>query len=360
LFCLASAARAETEILTDPDFSKDGAGWNGVGADDKKSITIQTTDGKKSLKLARIAEGAGVAVDQSVKLNPQTLYRFAVTGSGTGKAAIRLKPGSSTDSEFGKLYKAWATGSAPMPASEKPIKSELVFDSGLKADQASISVYLDGKEPGDYTFHSISLTEIGSSKPADEKIVLHLGDSITISRYLPFEHRIDALLRDGLKKNKPDAKVRHINYAADGETVKDLLASKRYQKLVKDNLARVDVVIIRYGANDSRAGKPEDFKTQLNALCDQLKADYPDVKILLGTGPHVSTSPGVDKQYGAYWQTGRDVAKERNLPLIDIFEAFQKAKSDKLTRGPQDMHPSAEGVSLMAETTYKVLELLLR
>src|ERR1035437_7483860 len=107
---------------------------------------------------------------------------------------------------------------------DKTVASELVFDSGLKTQQAMLSGYIDGKDPAEYGVESISLKEIGSSKPkADEKIVLHLGDSLTITSYLPFEDRTEAAIGKLLAKEMAGAKVRQINWGADGEFIKDLL-----------------------------------------------------------------------------------------------------------------------------------------
>jgi lysophospholipase L1-like esterase len=334
--------------------------WSGLGSNEDKAITAETVDGKQVIRLTRKKPGAEVHIERNVMLKPQTLYRFSVTGIGGARAAMRLRPASSADKEFASLYKPWATSSAPMPVSDNPVASELIFDSGLKADSAVLSVYLDGKAPGQYVVQQALFAEIGSSKPkADEKIILHLGDSITITSYLPFEQRVEARLQKHFP-SFPNSPVRQINYGVDGEYVKELLDSDRYRKVVKENLPRVDIVVIRYGANDSRHGTPEDFKTQLATLCDKVQKDYPTARIVLGTGTCLHGNKDVNRKYGPYWQAIRDLASERKYPLVDVYKAFEQAQSEKLCRGPGDMHPSAAGVELIADKTLSVLRELLK
>ncbi|MFB3891945.1 MAG: SGNH/GDSL hydrolase family protein [Phycisphaerae bacterium] len=353
---------AQDNLLKGCNFADGTAGWGGVARDGKKDVSVVDLDGgAKGLKLERLAEGT-VVIDQTVKLKPQTLYKYTVTGFGKAQAAMRLRPASSADKEFAALFKPWVVTTSPLAPSDKPRTTEMLFDSGLKADSALVSVYLaDPKEIGGYTITAVSLTEAGSSRPAeDETVILHLGDSFSAGIYLPTEERLHTLLQDMLVKALPGRKVRQINLAADGEYIKELLAGNRYRKVLAENYPRVDIAVIRHGANDSRFGTPEDFKKQLAALCDALVKDYPGVKIILSTGTYLKGNEDVNKkQYGPYWQATRDLAKERSLPLVDVYARFEKEQSDKLTRRPGDMHPSALGVRLMAEEEFSVVKALL-
>ena len=257
ILVMSGVAEAQENLLKGCDFSKDAKGWNGLGSDDKKEVALVHGD-KNGLVLTCKAAGDGAAaqlparIDQTVRLRPQTLYKLSITGFGNVPTTIRLRPTSSKDDKFGTVLKPWAVTTAPLVVTNEPRTTEFVFDSGLKADSTAVMVYLtEPAKIGSYTISSISLTEIGSSKPAaDETIVLHIGDSITASIYLPFEQRVDALLRDMLAKEMPARKIRQINIGADGEFVKDLLTTDRYKKVVKENYELVDVAIIRYGAND--------------------------------------------------------------------------------------------------------------
>jgi lysophospholipase L1-like esterase len=356
-------ARAQDNLLKGCDFSKGIGGWNGVGSDDKKEVAlVDLPGGQKAIRLARKAEGGEARIDQRVRLKPQTLYKFSITGFGKAATSMRLRPGSSKDDKFDVLYKPWAVSSAPLIVGDQPRTTDFILDSGLKADSTAVMVYLT--EPKDLNaFHitALSLTEAGSAKPAaEETIILHLGDSITISSYLPFEQRVEAILQPLLAKALPGRKIRQINVAVDGESVKALLETGRYEKVVKENYERVDVAIVRYGGNDSRVGTPEDFKGQLGTLCDRLKKDYPNVTILLGTGPWLKGADHVNiKQYGPYWKAMREFAQQRGLGLVDINARFEKEQSDKLTRSPSDQHPSPEGVRVMADEILPALKAVL-
>lgn len=361
MLVLSGVAQGQDNTLKGCNLSEGLSGWGGVVTDDKKSVSVvDLADGKKGLQLSRKAEGP-VGIDQTVHLKPQTLYRFSVTGFGKAQAGMRLRPASSKDAEFATVFKPWVVTTSPLPVSDQPHTTEVLFDSGLKADSTMAMVYLaEPKEIGSYTIMALSLTEVGSSRPTDdETIVLHLGDSLSAGVYLSTEERLHTLLQDMLGKALPDHKFRQINLAADGEYIKELLTSNRYRRLVRENYSRVDVAIIRYGGNDSRFGTSDDFKKQMATLCDNLAKDYPKIKIVLSTGTYVKGNDDVNKRYALYWQVPRDLSKERSLPLVDVYARFEKEQSDKLTRGVNDMHPTPQGVRVMAEEESLVLKRLL-
>lgn len=361
VLCVAACVQAQENLLKGCDFAQDIKGWGGVASDEKKSVAVVDLEGgKKGLQLTRKAEG-GVGIDQTVRLKPQTLYRFAVTGLGKAQAGMRLRPASSKDAEFATVFKPWVVTTSVLPVSDQPQTTEVVFDSGLKADSTIAMIYLaEPKEIGSYTITAVSLTEVGTSKPADdETIILHLGDSLSAGVYLSTQERLQTQLQDMLVKALPGRKFRQINLAADGEHIKDLLNSNRYRRAVRENYPRVDVAIIRYGANDSRFGTAEDFKKQMATLCDNLVKDYPKIKIVLSNGVYVKGNDDVNKQYAAFWQAPRDLAKERSLPLVDVYARFEKEQSDKLTRGVNDMHPTPQGVRVMAEEELTALKAVL-
>jgi lysophospholipase L1-like esterase len=344
-------------VLQNADFKSTG-GWGGLGSDEKKEVAMVDAAGGKAVVLRRKQADAGVAIDQTVKLKPQTLYKLSATGGGTAGACLRLRPYASSDKDFGALSKPWAIGTAPFESGDKPQTMEFVFDTGLKVDSGIVMVYLgEPKQLGEFTLQSISLTELGSSKPAkDEVIVLHLGDSITITSYLPFHRRVDRLLDAMTKKEFPAVRTRHINWGADGEYVKDLLDSGRYKKTVKESFERIDVAIISYGPNDSRFYAADVYRGLLDRLCETLKTDYPGITIILATETDLfPVNEDVRKQYGAYWQASRDLAKEKGYRLVDNVARFAKEQSADLCRGPGDMHPSARGVEVMADETFKTL-----
>jgi len=354
---------ADGSLVRNGDFAAGAAGWNDVASDkDKEVAVVDDARHGKVLLLKRKTEGARtVAYQSNIRLKPLTLYRLSATGWGDTPAAVKLHPASSKDAAFSDLTKSWATSAAPFEKSAEPTTMTFVYDSGLKADSAILSVYLTGKSPGEARVKDLSLVEVGPSNPdRDETVIAHLGDSITITSYLPFDQRVDRVLQAMIEKRLPNMKTRQLNLGVDGEWLGALLDTGRYAKAVKENYPKIDVVFIRYGGNDTRKYDITEFKKQLGTLSDNLKRDYPGVTIIIGTGPY---GHGLDwgntRQYGPYWQAAREFAKERNYPLVDIYARFEKEASFDTARQPKDLHPSALGVRLIAEEEFEVLKTVL-
>jgi len=365
LFLFSAALAGETELLKNGDFRDGSASWSDVAVDGDKAAEIVELDGAKALKLTRIKPGAmPLATQYNIKLRPQTLYRLTVTGVGETRAAVSFRPSSAKDPEFQNLCKSWATSAAPMDPSKEPATETFLFDSGLKADKAFLSLRLDGDQPGTYCFKRASLTEVASTKADKSEVVIaHLGDSITITSYLPFSQRIDAVLAPHISKAFPALKVRQLNLGVDGESAKVLLDTGRYNKALKENYDRLDIAIIRYGSNDSRlpdGGGPEGFRKQLARLCDALQRDYPGITLILGTGPCLHNADAVNTKYAPYWQAVRDLAKERAYAVADVYRSFEKEASLKTAKAEGDMHPSPYGVKLAADVEFAALEKILK
>jgi len=160
-----------------------------------------------------------------------------------------------------------------------------------------------------------------------------------------------------IEKEFPRLRTRQINVGVDGEWIADLLDSGRYVKCVTENYPKVDVVFVRYGANDTKRYDAETFKARLRELCGRLRRDYPGVTIVLGTGPFVA---GVAARHDANWQAVRDVAREDGCILADIYKRFEKEDSEATAIRPGNMHPSALGVRLAAEEEFAAIRDVLR
>ena len=350
----------EPNLVRNGDFAGGVVGWSGVASNEEREVAVvEDPRHGKALLLRRKTEGARTVASQSnIRMKPLTLYRLSVTGWGQSTAAVNLHPASAKDAAFSGLSKSWATSAAPFETSAEPRTMTFTYDSGRKADSAVVSVYLQGKAPGEFHVKNVSLTAIGTSKPRkDETVVVHLGDSITITSYLPFHQRVDRVLQALIEKHLPGIRTRQINLGVDGEWIGALLDTGRYTKVVKENYPKIDVVFIRYGANDTRKYDVDEFRKQLGKLCDNLKHDYPDVTLIIGTGPYGhGLNWGNTRQYGPYWQAGRDVAKERNCPLVDIYARLQKEATFDTARKPKDLHPSPLGVRLIAQAEFDVLK----
>ena len=119
--------------------------------------------------------------------------------------------------------------------------------------------------------------------------------------------------------------VKVENHAAAGRSTKSFQTENRWRPVV-DKLQAGDWVIIQFGHNDQKKDKPDvyapadtDYKTNLTKFVKDTQAK--------GANPIIATSiyrlyfdeAGKPKSTaGAYPQAARDVAKELNVPLVDL------------------------------------------
>ncbi len=187
---------------------------------------------------------------------------------------------------------------------------------------------------------------------ADDRIaVACVGDSVTFGMGLadPATQSYPKLLGDTL-----GAKYQTFNFGQSGMT---LLRNSGAAWNAFDDVAKVKprFVVISLGANDTKpvAWKHKDeFAKDLGDLADRFAAlpSRPLVFLCLPT-PCIGDQPEM-KDYairGSVLENEvvplvRQVAKARNLPLIDLFTPF-KDKPQLLGDG---IHPSAQGAALIA------------
>ncbi len=355
---LVTYSSAGEDLIRNGGFADGLAQWSDAANDAARTTEVVAIDGAPALRLTRIAADAEPGVQQyNLRLEPHMLYRLTVVGRGTGDGMVKLGTSASADPEYATHSKAWATASGPLPASAEERVETLLFDSGNLVDGGYLSLRLGGNQPGWFAFTRVSLEK--RAPTPDELVVAHLGDSITITSYLPFSQRVEARLASALADLAGGRPVRQINLGADGETVAELLGG-RYEHAVHAMYPRLDVAVIRYGANDHRSRDPQAFAAELATLCDRLTADYPGVRIVLGTGPWVHGADDINlRQYGPWWQAIRDLASSRGYALADIAPAIAAAASTDTARSPGDLHPSAAGVVIVSEVIAQVLRPLI-
>lgn len=167
-----------------------------------------------------------------------------------------------------------------------------------------------------------------------------LGDSITDSTYLPAEQRLDQVMQKKLKELYPKQKLECHNVAKSGGTIPKCMAEGGVYDTKVKTLHEIDVCLIQFGGNDEDICTPEEFKKNLEGLCDRVLADYPGVKIVLCTSTTNKSREwweehGMDAAEpinAKYYAKTRDLAKERGYPLLDIHaymvEAFKKSDWD--------------------------------
>jgi lysophospholipase L1-like esterase len=228
-----------------------------------------------------------------------------------------------------------------------------------------------------------------------EAVIVHFGDSTCITGYLPQDQRVDAVLNKQLATFYKDQKIVSHNVAAGGDFVRRFLDNGRYKKAVKDKIPHIDIALIRYGHNDQKHCEPSDFKLHLEEFCDILTEDYPGINIMLETNTWIdpehhsgdqNAAARFNERMNAVWQVVRQVASEREYPLVEIYERKKKeteagnwdqrirnqrlsqkkfgrrildgSKDDEMKDVPGwfvDNHPNANGVKIIADEEFKTI-----
>jgi lysophospholipase L1-like esterase len=173
-----------------------------------------------------------------------------------------------------------------------------------------------------------------AAPPPDAVVVAHLGDSTTVTDYLPPDARIDRVLNARLTARYPTQRIVDVNLARNGEDIRGLFAPRRalgglvvrrsrYEAEIHGRLPRIDVALVRYGLNDMKHALPDEFGRDLARLCDRLAADYPGVHVVLETNGFMDPAHGGHARDNAagdvYWDVVRALARERGTPLVDVW-----------------------------------------
>jgi lysophospholipase L1-like esterase len=171
----------------------------------------------------------------------------------------------------------------------------------------------------------LSATSRGAEPSKSERPVriLLLGDSTCIGSICrlvaPKADHLEQVMEKLLaaEKDLPPAQV--INKGRDGEYVRQLLASGRYDREIS-GINDVDFVMIRYGANDRARLKDfaAEFPRDCRELLDRLHKDHPQATIALMTMLPVLGA----KRDAEVNDIVRTVAAERKLPLCDVHARY--------------------------------------
>jgi len=253
-------------------------------------------------------------------------------------------------------------GATPWQYMEKYIRPRLPI--------RKIDVFYRLQTKGEAWFRDFKIEEVPAWKEDADIVVAMLGASTTMMAYIPDYHTVWYRLEELLRDRFPDHHIRIRSLAQSGEYLKTLLETGRLEREL-NTLERCDFMYIRYGYNDAgKRIKPADFKQQLFETCDRVLKKFPDCQIVLGTP--TARIPL------AFADMTREVARERNYPLVDIGGMFMREvkrgngnwhrayknyvgyRTEELppwnpTGLGGDRHQNAYGGQLMAEAKFKVI-----
>lgn len=198
--------------------------------------------------------------------------------------------------------------------------------------------------------------------------IVALGDSITngtglsgVSEAQTFREIVRRELAARLRKS-----VEVINAGVNGD-----VATQAVHRLQRDVLDRKpDIVTIMFGGNEAGFYRPETggfsdtprvprehFKAAVAGLVDRFRAGRIAVVLLTCPpmterywGMHLDAyqKQGINFLVKDYAQAVRDVAAEKNVALVDVYNAFQQDPA-RLDCFPDGLHPDARGHRLIAD-----------
>lgn len=178
------------------------------------------------------------------------------------------------------------------------------------------------------------------------KTILFFGNSLTAGYGLDPSEAFPALIQQKIDSLNLPYKV--INAGNSGETSSG--GKNRIGWLLRQP---VDVFVLELGANDGLRGMPvKETKRNLQAIIDQVKAKYPDAKmVLLG----MEIPPNMGGAYAAeFRQIFRQLATQNNMAFVPfLLEGVGGVRELNLSDG---IHPTAEGQRILANNVWEVLE----
>jgi acyl-CoA thioesterase-1 len=195
-------------------------------------------------------------------------------------------------------------------------------------------------------FASVSL---GATEP---RTILFFGDSITAGYGLddPASQAYPAIIQQKITAAQLNWRV--VNAGLSGETSSGGL--RRVDWILKQP---VEVFVLALGGNDGLRGTdPVVMEANLQAIIDKVRERAPQAKIVIA-GMMMPTSMGESytKRFAAVFP---DLAQKNNLTLIPFLLDRVGGHPD-LNQG-DEIHPTAEGAKLVAETVWKTLGPLLQ
>jgi len=177
------------------------------------------------------------------------------------------------------------------------------------------------------------------------KRILILGDSLSAGFALRPNQAYPALLTEKLRAANLSFEI--INASQSGGTTDGGL--HRLPAHLPPKADKIDIFILELGINDA-------FRSNLQAIIDQVKARNPNVRIIIA-GMQLPNYASDDYVF-AFGQMYADLAAKNNAALIPYL--LEGVSGDPLLNQPDRVHPNAAGQKILLETVWRVLEPIAR
>ncbi len=169
----------------------------------------------------------------------------------------------------------------------------------------------------------LTMVVAGIASGQESPVTIFLAGDSTCAAKLP-EKRPETGWGEMLGQHFKDGKVRIENRAMNGRSTKTFISEGRWQAIV-DGLKKGDYVFIQFGHNDSAKEKveryttPEDYRRNLGRFISDVRSKGGHTVLLTPVMRRRFDKDGkFYDTHGEYPDIVRSVAKEQNVPLIDM------------------------------------------
>lgn len=181
---------------------------------------------------------------------------------------------------------------------------------------------------------------------AAPQTVLILGDSLAAGYGLDPSEAFPALIQK--KADEAGLPALVVNAGVSGDTTAGGL--RRLGWLLK---RPVDVLVIELGGNDGLRGLSLDMtRTNLQAIIDRTRQKYPQVRVVL---VGMQMPPNLGAEYvTSFRELFPSLAQKNQAALVPFLLEGVGGKPE--LNQPDQIHPTAQGHRILAETVWKVLK----
>jgi len=192
-------------------------------------------------------------------------------------------------------------------------------------------------------------TKDSASAPADRRLVLFLGTSLTAGLGLDPDSAYPQRIQRKIDARSLPYQV--VNAGVSGETSAGLL--RRLDWVLQKP---ADVIVVETGANDGLRGLPvASTKTTIAEIVDRIRNERPNATVAL---VQMEAPPNLGREYtSAFHQMFAEVAREKAVVLFP-FLLKDVAGYPSLNQA-DGMHPNDEGERIVTENVWRGLQPLL-